>query len=82
MRKNSITQRLNIIKGQITGITNLLEQKEDCKNVIIQLNAVNTAFKRVIELYLQDNLECCLNKIDLKNKETINVLLKTLIKQG
>ena len=80
MRKNSVIQRLNIIKGQISGITKLLEQKEDCEKIITQLNAVNTAFKKVVELYLQENLTCCLNKIDLKNKETINFLLKTIIK--
>ena len=29
MRKNTITQRLNIIKGQINGLANLIEKKED-----------------------------------------------------
>ena len=82
IRKNSTIQRLNIIKGQIDGLTRLIEQKEDCHKVIGQLYAVNVALKKTIETYLQENISSCLKTIDLDSKETIDFLLKEIIKNG
>jgi len=36
MRKNTPTQRLNIVKGQVGGLINLIEQKENCHKVTTQ----------------------------------------------
>jgi len=80
MGKKTITQRLNIIKGQINGLTNLIEKKEDCRKVTGQLYAINVAIKKVIELYLQENLTSCLETIDFKEKEAITFVLKEIIK--
>jgi len=80
MRKKTITQRLNIIKGQVVGLINLIEKKEDCQKVTVQLYAVNVALKKVIELYLQENLTSCLKSIEFNKKEAINFILKEIIK--
>ena len=80
MKKKTIIQRLNIIKGQTDGLINLIEKKEECRKVTGQLYAVNVAFKKVIELYLQENLTSCLKTIDFNEKEAINFVLKEIIK--
>ena len=80
MKKNSIIQRLNIIKGQINGLTTLIEEKENCCKVTEQFHAVNVALKKTMELYLQENLTSCLNSINFEEKEAINFLLKEIIK--
>ena len=82
MTKRTIIQRLNIVKGQIDGLANLIEKKEDCHKMISQLYAVNVAIKKIIELYLQENLNSCLKIINFKEKETIDFLLKEIIKNG
>jgi len=62
MKKNNLIHRLNIIKGQIDGLKNLIENKEDCKKVTEQFYAINTALKKVIEIYFKENLSSCLRE--------------------
>jgi len=80
MRKNTIIQRLNIIKGQIDGLANLIEKKEDCRKVTEQFYAINVALKKVIELYFKDNLSSCLKSVNLKRRKTVEFLLGEIIK--
>ena len=60
MRKNTSIQRLNIIKGQIGGLANLIEKEEDCKKITEQFYAINSGLKKVVELYFKENLSYCL----------------------
>jgi len=80
MRKNTITQRLNIIKGQIDGLINIIKKQEDCRKTTEQFYAINAGFKKVIEIYLENNLASCLESINLKDKKNLNFLLKEIIK--
>ena len=80
MRKNTIAQRLNIIKGQIDGLANLIEKNEECQKVTDQFYAINSGLKKAIELYLKENLTSCLLSINLKKRRTIEFLLKEIIK--
>ncbi len=80
MRKITLEQRLNIIKGQIDGLTNLIDKKEDCRKIISQFYAINSGIKKAIELYLTENLNFCLKTVpNLKSQKTINFLLKEII---
>jgi len=80
MRKNTITQRLNIIKGQINGLSNLIEKEEDCHKITEQFYAINIGLKKTIEMYFKNNLYSCLKSINFKKRETIEFLLKEIIK--
>jgi len=80
MRKNTIIQRLNIINGQIDGLANLIEKKENCRKITEQFYAINVALKKVIEIYFKDNLSSCLKSINFKKRKTIEFLLKEIIK--
>ena len=82
MRENTIIQRLNIIKGQIDGLANLVERKEDCRKITEQFYAINVGLKKVIEMYFKDNLSSCLKSINLKKRKTIEFLLKEIIKNN
>jgi len=80
MRKITLEQRLNIIKGQIDGLIKIIDKKEDCAKVINQFYAINSGIKKTTELYLTKNLSSCLKSMpDLKDKKTINFLLKEII---
>ena len=80
MRKNTVNQRLNIIKGQIDGLANLIEKKEACHKITEQFYAINIGLKKAIELYFQENLSSCLKSVNFKKRKTINFLLKEIIK--
>ncbi|MBN2198117.1 metal-sensitive transcriptional regulator [Candidatus Wolfebacteria bacterium] len=79
MRKNTITQRLNIVKGQIDGLINLIEKQEDCRKVTEQFYAINAGLKKAIEKYFKDNLSSCLKSINLKKRKTVEFFLKELV---
>lgn len=80
MRKNTPVQRLNIIKGQIDGLSSMMENGEECRKVTEQFHAINVGLKRVIEIYFKENLSSCLSSIDLDKRENIEFLLKEIIK--
>jgi len=79
MRNNSLAQRLNIIKGQLEALTKLIEGDGNCKKTIEQFRAVNSGLKRVVELYLKENLTSCLQSSELKDKEKIELILGEFI---
>jgi DNA-binding FrmR family transcriptional regulator len=80
MRKNTLTQRLHIIKGQIDGLANLIEKEEDCRRVTEQFYAINFGLKKVMELYFKENLTSCLKSINLKKRKAVEFLLKEIVK--
>ncbi len=80
MRKNTLVQRLHIIKGQIDGLSNLLEKEKNCHKITEQFYAINSGLKKVMELYFKENLISCFKSINLKKRETIEFLLKEIIK--
>lgn len=81
-RKNTLVQRLNIIKGQIDGLSNFLENSEnDCQKITNQFYAILSAFKKVMEIYFKENLtECIRGKQSKTNKEKLAFLLKEIFK--
>ncbi len=79
-RKNSVAQRLNIIKGQIGGLAQLIENNEDCNKVTDQFYAISSALKKATELYFKENLNSCLKTVSPKKRKTIEYLLEKLIK--
>jgi len=46
MRENTIIQRLNIIKGQVEGLTKLIEKNENCRKITEQFYAINIGLKK------------------------------------
>ncbi|OQX50601.1 hypothetical protein B5M47_03655 [candidate division CPR3 bacterium 4484_211] len=80
MRENTINQRLNIIKGQVGGLADLIEGGESCRKITEQFYAINAALKKVIEMYFKENLATCLKSVNFKKRETIEFLLKEIIK--
>jgi DNA-binding FrmR family transcriptional regulator len=81
MRKNTISQRLNIVKGQLDGLSKLINEESDCKKVTAQLKAISSAFKKITEIYLKENLECCMKDMKLKNNKNAEFLLREIIER-
>ncbi len=80
MRKNTISQRLHIIKGQIGGLEKLIEKEDDCRKVTEQFYAINTALKKAMELYFRMNMTACLKSIHFKKRTALEFLLREIIK--
>jgi len=51
--------RLKRIEGQLRGILKMMEEDQDCKDVISQLSATRTAIDRTIGIVVSTNLVSC-----------------------
>ena len=79
MRKNTLQQRLNIIKGQLEGLSKLIDKKADCHKITQQFYAVNAGLKKVMDLYFTKNFDACVKSNKQADKKTRNFLLKQII---
>jgi DNA-binding FrmR family transcriptional regulator len=51
--------RLNRVEGQIRGITKMLEDDRECKEIVTQLSAVKAGIDKIITMIVSDNLLTC-----------------------
>lgn len=70
--------RLKRIEGQIRGILRMLEEEQDCKQVVTQLSAARSAIDRTIGVVVGSNLEQCLRD-QMENGEYEN---RNLVKEA
>lgn len=74
--KKLITNRLNRISGQISGINKMIENDAYCNDVLIQLKAVESSIQSLSNHILENHLYNCVTR-DLENGEldTIDELI-------
>ena len=79
-----IKNRIKRVEGQLRGILKMMEQGEDCKDVITQLSAAKTALDRSAGLIVSMNLvECVKDSHETGEsteelvKEAVNLLVKS-----
>lgn len=76
----NIEQRINNVIGQLNGITRMLEKKENCLEVVVQLKAIKSAVNSLSVKIIEENLSDCLENVDKKTKEKIMVLISEMNK--
>ncbi|PFG06200.1 metal-sensitive transcriptional regulator [Bacillus sp. es.034] len=79
-----IINRIKRVEGQLRGVVRMMEQGEDCKDVITQLSAAKTALDRSVGLIVSMNLvECVRDSHETGEsteelvKEAVNLLVKS-----
>ena len=55
-----VLHRLRRAQGQLAGVISMIEQGRDCKDIVIQLAAVNHALNRAGFALIATNLKQCL----------------------
>ncbi len=66
--KKIITNRINRIEGQLTGIKKMIQENRYCNDVLIQLSAVENSVKSLSNHILENHLYSCVTR-DLENGE-------------
>lgn len=56
-----IIRQLNIIKGQVEGITKMIQEERGCKEVMVQIKAVKSGFNNIAERFIKEHLKDCLS---------------------
>lgn len=76
--------RLKRIEGQIRGILRMMEEGQECKDVITQLSAVRSGVDRTIGVIVSENLVTCVResegdeeKMNDSIQQAVNLLVKS-----
>src|SRR5210317_1201349 len=74
-------KRLNRIIGQLKGITNMIENKKYCVDILQQTRSVTAAIKSVEQLILKDHMNACVSSaMKSKNKKDQDKKIDEVIK--
>nr|WP_192702243.1 metal-sensitive transcriptional regulator [Paenibacillus sp. OAS669] len=57
---DDVKKRLRRMEGQIRGILKMMEEEQDCKDVVSQISAVRSAADKAIAYIVAVNLEQCI----------------------
>ena len=57
--RSKINERLKKIEGQIRGISKMVAEERECKDILIQLAAANSAMQSVAALVLRNYAIIC-----------------------
>ena len=77
--------RVSRIEGQLRGILRMMEEGQDCRDVITQLSAARSAIDRTIGVVVSSNLIECVKEAEQSGegqteefvKEAVNLLVKS-----
>ncbi|MGO4272541.1 metal-sensitive transcriptional regulator [Paenibacillus sp. TAF58] len=81
---DDVIKRLRRVEGQIRGVLKMMEEEQDCKDVVSQISAVRSAADKAIALIVAVNLEqCILEEIEAGRdsskmvKQAVELLVKS-----
>ena len=72
-------KRLNIIGGQINGLTKMINEERSYEEVLIQLAAVTSSLKTLGKKILENYMKCNIKNISQKEIDDIVNLLNKLV---
>ena len=73
-----IKSRLNIVKGQWEGISEMIDDDAYCSDISNQILAVISALKKIDNIVIANHIRCCV--MDAKGKEDEEEKMKELEK--
>jgi len=75
----AVVNRLRRAQGQIGGILRMIEEGRDCKDVVTQLAAVNSALDRAGFAIIATGLKQCLTESDGQDSVDIQTMEKLFL---
>ncbi|GGK08879.1 hypothetical protein GCM10007063_34170 [Lentibacillus kapialis] len=82
--ESDVKNRVKRIEGQVKGLMKMMEEENECRDVVTQMTAVRNALDRTLALVVSKNLEQCIReeKKDGESsedlvKEAVNLLVKS-----
>ena len=79
--EKNVKNRLKRSEGQIRGVLKMMEEEQDCKDVLTQLSAIRTSIDRAIGLIVVENLAQCLREeSDEENSESIQEAINLIVR--
>ena len=66
--KKKLSKRLKVIEGQVRGIIQMIDDDRYCKDVLVQISAVENSLKSIGVEMLKSHLSTCVVR-DIKNNK-------------
>lgn len=79
--EKAILTRLKTVKGHISGIERMVENKEDCADILVQISATRSAIEKIGIYLLENNARDCLcgQAKSAEEKEHVQKVVKQII---
>ena len=81
---DKMKNRVKRIEGQVKAILRMMEEGEDCRDIVVQMTAARNALDRTIGVVVSTNLERCVREQIEKGEDTeeliqeaVNLLVKS-----
>ncbi|RAV15323.1 metal-sensitive transcriptional regulator [Paenibacillus contaminans] len=71
---DDVKKRLRRMEGQIRGILKMMEEGQDCKDVVSQISAVRSAADKAIAYIVAVNLEQCIREENEAGRDSSKVV--------
>lgn len=80
-KKDMIT-RLRRIEGQVKGIQRMIENDEDCTDILVQIAAIRAAINKVGGVVLENYSKTCIRKVheNKDSEEEMEKLINTIVR--
>ncbi len=79
--RKKLINRVNRVEGQMRGVAKMMEEKRECKDVVVQLAAIKAGVDRIISIIVTENLmECVLGDEQDVGKEKLEETLELIFK--
>jgi CsoR family transcriptional regulator, copper-sensing transcriptional repressor len=80
--QGEVLSRLRNAKGHLAGIERMVEEGQECRNILMQLSAVRSSIEKIGIYILENNaVECLLKDIDQKpdDREKVEQVVKQML---
>lgn len=81
--RKKVINRLRRAEGQIRGVQKMIDEEQECLQIMTQLSAIRSSIDRVMGMVVADNLKNCFenpetdpNEQAAKLEQAINMIIK------
>ena len=75
----AIINRINRLQGQINGAKKMIEEGENCRDVVTQLSAAKSALNRTMNVIISENLVECVKEAMIHPEQNADDLIKEAV---
>lgn len=78
-QQKDLINRVRTVKGHLGGIEKMIEERKDCKQILIQITAVKAAMDKIGMVVIENYAEECMREA-LDEPEMLHTKIKDVLK--
>lgn len=76
--KKQILNRLRTLQGHIGGVIAMIEEDQDCQDILLQMKAISASVSKVRGVIFEHHLDHCL-KLSEQDQAKVREVLKMIV---